>query len=128
MKHINDETKFACVKQKRVQRACKHLTLFLPLKCLMRNERCSVPCVSVCVCVRPCVRACQDDKKMRGDRHNSCIMIVTSEPLMIYLCILFATVFEMFLLTEGIVSLGGGGGPRDGCMDGSKKKIRKSNK
>lgn len=37
---------------------------------------------------------------MREDRHNSCIMTVTSEPFMIYLCILFVTGLEMFLLTH----------------------------
>lgn len=62
----------------------------------------------MCVCV--------DDKKMREDRHNSCIMFVTSEPFMIYLCILFVTGVEMFLLTERNVSLGG---MQDGCMDTS---------
>lgn len=60
----------------------------------------------VCVCARATERACQDDKKMREDRHNSCIMIVTSEPFMIYLCILFVTGVEAFVGAGRNVSLG----------------------
>lgn len=48
-----------------------------------------------------------DGEKMREDRHNSCIMIVTSEPFMIYLCIVFVTRVEVILLTERNVWLGG---------------------
>ena len=62
-------------------------------------------CVCVCVCVCKCV--CWNDKKMREDRHNSCIMIVTSETFMIYVCILFVTGEDMFLLTERDVRLWG---------------------
>ena len=73
------------VKQKGVQCACKHLTLSS-----YWNASSVMSTAAFCVCV------CQDDKKMRGDRHNSCIMIVTSEPFMIYLCILFGAALEMF--------------------------------
>lgn len=48
-----------------------------------------------------------DGKKMREDRHNSCIRIVTSEPFMIYLCVVFVTRLEVILLTERNVWLGG---------------------
>lgn len=62
----------------------------------------------MCVCARASASecACQDDKKMREDRHNSCIMIVTSEPFMIYLCILFVIGVETSVGEGRNVSLG----------------------
>lgn len=54
-------------------------------------------------------------------------MIVTSEPLMIYLCILFAAVLEMFSANGRIVSPGGE--KKEGSAHGLiKKYIRRSNK
>lgn len=70
MKRINDEINLVGLKEKMC--ACKHLTLYSHLKCLVHT-------LCVCLCVR------QNDKKMREDRHNSCIMIVTSEPFDLFM-------------------------------------------
>lgn len=66
---------------------------------------------------------CPVDKKMREDRHNSCIMIVTSEAFMIYLCFLFVTDIDMFLLTKRDVWLEG---MEYGCKDGIKRNKKKN--
>lgn len=73
------------------ERACKHLTL-------SSHWNPDTQCARVCVC------SCQHDKEMRGDRHNSCIMIVTSEPYLSDFWFIYALIWccvgDVFLLTE----------------------------
>lgn len=58
---------------------------FPPMEIFTHNEHRSCTCVCVWVC------SCQHDKEMRGDRHNSCIMIVTSEPYLSNLWFIYAS-------------------------------------
>lgn len=75
----------------------------------------------MCVCVR--VFSCQHDKEMRGDRHNSCIMIVTSEPYLSDLWFIYASYLVLrwrcFLPTDICIARGN--------ADGWKRKYQRPN-
>lgn len=88
------------VKQARVQRACKHLTLSSHWNALHIASTAAVQvCARVCVCLSVHVsmtRGWEETQQL----HHDCNIWAISERFMIYLCILSAAMLEMFLLAN----------------------------